>query len=375
MKYISPDVDLLDAVILHPLVNEEQLYHLHNMSLVKEFNETLAKMMMLKEGSLYGERKKGRILNMIYYDSSSLYSISPFTYKLPRHDKKSKDEIANTSHHLAVGFDGNALHCVTQSATVSSCHTGMVLPSVILSLHVDKYVTKVNFILPVTSLMPSFQRFMIDFESSFLSRSTSRRVSLLMVLFTSHPVTTNDNIFASSTLVELYQRKYPEADVRLVRTSQPLSWREVYHQTLLEYSTLDLLFFANTFTKFSIQFIDNCISNTVDGHQVYFPSLFSPFDPVSYQKSYLINPYANRLPIDLSIGSWLSSSPHTACVFASDLVSLLERGKDHDDISLMDGVLSHELLSVFSAPEVGAVHLWRRQCREDELSCRLQDIL
>ena len=300
------------------------------------------------------------MINMTYLDSTSLDSV----FRLPHYVNK------GASHHFHVDIGDSVLHCVAQSDTVS-CQVGMVLPSVLLSLHMDQYapVAKVNVIVATTSLMLSFQQFMIDFENSFLSRHSSHRVSLTVVLFTEHlSAAGRNNMFSSSTLVELYQLKYPNADIRLVRTKEPLSWREVYHLGLLEYSTLDLLFFANTYMKFSLQFINNCISSTIDGQLVYFPSLFLPFKALDYQKSYLLNPYTSTLPTDQGMGTWLAPSPYTACVFTGDLVSVLEREKDCGiGTSLMNSILSQKSLSIFSSPEPGLVYLWRRWCNDESV--------
>ena len=240
------------------------------------------------------------------------------------------------------------------------------LPWSIKRLQQSTYKTeKINFVVGVPPVSQSFQRFMITFEMSFLSHRSTSKVGLLVVLFSSSQVrVTKKSIFAVATLVEMYQHKYPYADIRIASTEEEPTWENLLLKSVEEYLPYELVFIATTNLDFSAQVSDNCLSNTVEGQQLYFPMVFSPFDPVEYQKNRLLYPYATKLRI--KDGGWLPPLPNIACLYTSDLMSLLEARKSsfkhQADISLLELVNVVDDLRVFSSPDPSLVHLWREGC-------------
>ena len=230
--------------------------------------------------------------------------------------------------------------------------------------------TKVNFVIPTPSISRAFQRFMISFENSFLARKPSELVGLLVILYSDGKfLNYGKDTFAVITLMDLYKKKYPQADLRLISTRRPYSRKESIELASKEYPTFELLFLADIHIDFSQQFLERCRMNAQENQQVYFPAVFSPYNPANFYTSRIRSPYATRFQISEEQGSWMHESFHLTCVYNYDLAGVLELGEDlkESEWSLIDLFIGYRKLTIFRAVEPGLVHLWQDGCKEDEL--------
>ena len=249
-------------------------------------------------------------------------------------------------------------------------------PPRITSMHSPNCGTiKVNFVVATPPVSRGFQRFMLSFENSFLARNPPELVSLLAILYSDGKFKKYDkDLFSVVTLLDLYKKKYPKADLRLITTRKPYSRKETIEITSKEYPTYELLFFADIHIDFSMQFIERCRMNAIENEQVYFPMIFSPYDPAEFHKSRILFPYSTKFKISEKTGAWMPESFHLVCVFNYDLVKVLnvnQNGeKSEKDWNLLSEFINYGQLKIFRAVEPGLVHLWQDGCKEEELGSR-----
>ena len=232
---------------------------------------------------------------------------------------------------------------------------------------------KVNFVVATPPVSRGFQRFMLSFENSFLARNPPELVSLLVVLYSDGKFKKYDkDLFSVVTLLDLYKKKYPKGDLRLITTRNSYSRRETIEIASKEYPTYELLFLADIHIDFSMQFIERCRMNAVENGQVYFPMVFSPYDPVEFHKSRIKFPYATKFKIGENMGAWIPESYHLVCVFNYDLIKVLNQNREggEKNWNLLNEFIKYDQLRIFRAVEPGLVHLWQDGCKEEELGSR-----
>ena len=234
---------------------------------------------------------------------------------------------------------------------------------------------KVNFVVATPPVSRGFQRFMLSFENSFLARNPPELVSLLVILYSDGKFKKYDkDLFSVVTLLDLYRKKYPKADLRLITTRNHYSRKETIEIASKEYPTYELLFLADIHIDFSMQFIERCRMNAVENEQVYFPMVFSPYDPIEFHKSRIKFPYATKFKISEKMGAWMPESYHLVCVFNYDLIKVLNVNQNGEESeknwNLLNEFIRYGQLRIFRAVEPGLVHLWQDECKEEELGHR-----
>ena len=245
-------------------------------------------------------------------------------------------------------------------------------PLQVASIETANYHTsKVNFVVPTAAVSKGFQRFMISFENTFLARNPPELVSLLVILYSDGKVRKySKNLFATTTLLQLYKKKYPNADLRLVTTNRPFSRKESIELASKEHPSFELLFLADIHIDFSHQFLERCRMNAIENKQVYFPAVFTPYNPSEFYGDRVLHPYAVRFKINQNQGFWMHENYHLACIYNYDLEHVLELGQDlrESEWSLIELVLKYQHLNIFRAVEPGLVNLWQDGCIEEQLS-------
>lgn len=253
------------------------------------------------------------------------------------------------------------------------------LPVQVNSLSIADYKsTKVNFVVATPPVSRGFQKFIMSFENNFLARKPMELVGILVIMYSDGLFRTYDkDLFAVSTLINLYKNKYPEADLRIITTKNKFSRLDMLKIASKEYPSYELLFIADIHIDFSMQFLERCRMNTLENKQVYFPSVFNPYNPSEFYKEKILYPYATKFQINEQRGSWMQNSYHLACVYNYDLMKALDgagrdlnegdrRGDDTDEWSLVNHFVQQNQLRIFHSVEPGLVHLWQDGCKEVE---------
>ena len=244
-----------------------------------------------------------------------------------------------------------------------------LLPVQVTSLKTADYKsTKVNFVVATPSVSRGFQRFIMSFENSFLAKTPPALVGLLIIVYSDGIFRNYDkDLFAVSTLVHLYKKKYPEADLRLVTIKKAYSRMGMIKIASKEYPSYELLFLADIHIDFSVQFLGRCRMNAIENKQVYFPAVFNPYNPSEIYKEKVLSPYATKFQISEGRGSWIQDSFHLACIYNYDLMKIInEKEESNSDWNLVDKLILRGDVRIFRSLEPGLVHMWQDECKEVE---------
>lgn len=246
-----------------------------------------------------------------------------------------------------------------------------LLPAKVTSFNPADYKsTKVNFVVASTFASHGFQRFMLSFENSFLSRVPPEAVALLVIVYGDGKLREyTKDVFAVSTLVNLYKKKYPKADLRMVSTAKSYSRMDMLQVASKENPSYELLFLADIHIDFSLQFLARCRMNAIENKQVYFPIVFSPYKPSEFLQEKILYPFAARFQLNGNRGAWMQKGFHTACLYNHDLVKVLDHGEERVEdqhLSLLEKFEKIENMRIFHAVEPGLIHMWQDGCKEVE---------
>ena len=225
----------------------------------------------------------------------------------------------------------------------------------------------IHFIVPLTGRFETFVRFLDSFEEAFLNHELE--VSLLIVYF------------PDVSSPERHKKVFEE--FRLRHPKVILTWSEVLGEfsraRALEfgvhrYGNDSLLFFADVDLIFETEFYHRCQAGAVLGKRVYFPLMFSQFNPqiVYYNRSAppgritpnFTPPGRNRI-FTRRAGVWRKYSYGPVCVFAKDVIAVgglntTIRGWGLEDLNFYERCLRHNL-DVLRAPDLGLVHVYHAQ--------------
>ncbi|CAG0884079.1 unnamed protein product [Darwinula stevensoni] len=125
----------------------------------------------------------------------------------------------------------------------------------------------------------------------------------------------------------------------------------------------DLLFFIDVDLTFTGETLENVRSNTLLGKRVYFPIVFSLYDPSLVPLSPPSDPKEDDGPYDRNRGYWRTYGFGVVGIHKGDLtaiggydLSIVGWGKE--DVDLYEKAWRRKGLDVFRAPDPTLVHVW-----------------
>ncbi|XP_078352382.1 chondroitin sulfate synthase 1-like [Oculina patagonica] len=231
---------------------------------------------------------------------------------------------------------------------------------------VDDMPPYVHFIVPLAERLETFRRFMKNFELVCLK--TLQRVKLVVAYssFVSFP-------HEHKVIMKEYQYKYPEAELIWLDVSGNFSRGIALSLAADKFDQTALLFLCDVDLIFNSEFIDRCRMNTALGKRVYFPIMFSQFDPdLTYKNK--IKP-GTHFTINKDAGIWRSYSYGPACIYHQDLDAVggfdtSIKGWGLEDVDLYERFVNHIDIEVFRAADPGLIHVYHHVNCDPNLPAR-----
>lgn len=217
-----------------------------------------------------------------------------------------------------------------------------------------KMIPTVHFLLPLAGRLGPFKRFMQTFENVCLKHD--QPVKLLVLYFKDvSPGTEQYKIFKS------YRSKYPKADLRWIEMKGSFSRSLGLSMGASQFAKKALLFFCDVDLDFDSLFLDRCRANAIRGRQVYYPIVFSQYNPeIAFRNESL-----PKTPFfyGRDAGFWRIYAFGIACVYRSDLTAIggfdtTIQGWGMEDVELYERFIASPVFEVFRAIDPGLVHIY-----------------
>ncbi|XP_028830499.1 chondroitin sulfate N-acetylgalactosaminyltransferase 1 [Denticeps clupeoides] len=224
----------------------------------------------------------------------------------------------------------------------------------------------INLVLPLSQRADKFRHFMQNFREVCLKQD--RRVHLTVVYFGQEQVnevrqtlenTSREMNFKNFTLIQLNEEfsRGRGLDVG----ARAWKWGNV------------VLFFCDVDIYFTADFLNSCRLNAQAGKKVFYPILFSQYNPaIIYGSHEHIPSIEQQLVIKKDTGFWRDFGFGMTCQYRSDFINIGGfdvdiKGWGGEDVHLYRKYL-HSNLLVVRAPSRGLFHLWHEKRCADQLS-------
>ncbi|XP_064426070.1 chondroitin sulfate synthase 1 isoform X1 [Mirounga angustirostris] len=220
--------------------------------------------------------------------------------------------------------------------------------------HKEPKEKKINILIPLSGRFDMFVRFMGNFEKTCLI--PNQNVKLVVLLFNSD---SNPDKARQVELMRDYRIKYPKADMQILPVSGEFSRALALEVGSSQFNNESLLFFCDVDLVFTTEFLQRCRANTVLGQQIYFPIIFSQYDPKIVYSGKV--PSDNHFAFTQKTGFWRNYGFGITCIYKGDLVrvggfDVSIQGWGLEDVDLFNKVVQAGL-KTFRSQEVGVVHV------------------
>lgn len=212
----------------------------------------------------------------------------------------------------------------------------------------------VHIVMPLSGRFKTFQRFLTNLEENCLQANEA--FDLTVALF---PSAENSEIIAA---INVLKARYSPNKLKYVELDGEFNRARGLMAGANEFSGASLLFFTDVDVLFTREFLHRVRLNTVRGSQVFFPMVFSEYDP---QLVFPNLPENQRSHFDFSrdSGYFRHFGFGLVSIFRSDLDSVggLElniKGWGLEDVDLFEKLLKRTNFTLFRAPEPGLIHVF-----------------
>lgn len=219
---------------------------------------------------------------------------------------------------------------------------------------------RIHFVLPLAGRISVFRRFM----SNFWDVCRSEDVHLIVVLYPTFK--DQDPKQDIKRLIEHYQKKTDNQKYRLIEPSGSFARASALEIGKSNCKEDCLLFFVDVDMIFTRQTLEHIRLHTIRGRQVYFPIVFSQYDPSFEHRD--LEPDPERVQesdyeIDDHKGYWRFYGFGITSLYKSDLqrvggMNTTIHGWGQEDVDLYDRMVASRELSVFRAPDPSLVHVF-----------------
>ena len=234
----------------------------------------------------------------------------------------------------------------------------------------DDMVPYVHFIVPLVGRLETFRRFMKNFELVCL---IARQRVKLVVAYSSFVSFSDEH----KVIMKEYQDKYPEAELIWLDVAGDFSRGIALSLAADKFDQTALLFLCDVDLIFNLEFIDRCRMNTALGKRVYFPIMFSQFDPeLTYSNKTKPD---THFTINNDAGVWRSYSFGPVCIYHQDLDAVggfntSIKGWGLEDMDLYERFVNLTEVELFRAADPGLIHVYHPVICDPNLPARQQSL-
>ncbi|CAB3386551.1 Hypothetical predicted protein [Cloeon dipterum] len=252
----------------------------------------------------------------------------------------------------------------TNSGDFNSIAGGVLGPAYALMHQPQQHVTPnpardklLTFLVPLSGRLKTFHRFISLYEEiCILGRQAT---ALVLVLFPS------DEVKETVALVRSIQRRHPSAAISILPVFVPFARGMALQLGAAHVQTHNedtILFFVDVDIVFTAAALQRIRLNTIKGKSVYFPIVFSEFDPNIVHGNTTESRSSNHFLINENTGYWRNYGFGIASAYPSDLnlvggFNTAIKGWGKEDVDLFDKFVKSKI-SVFRAADPGLVHVF-----------------
>ncbi|XP_063066219.1 chondroitin sulfate N-acetylgalactosaminyltransferase 1 [Engraulis encrasicolus] len=230
---------------------------------------------------------------------------------------------------------------------------------------VDTAGVLINIVVPLSQRADKFRQFMQNFREVCVKQD--RRIHLTVVYFG------RDQMSEVKGTLENTSREMNFRNFTLIQLNEEFSRGRGLDVGARAWKGGNvLLFFCDVDIVFTADFLNTCRLNTQAGKKVFYPVLFSQYNPaVIYGSHEHIPPVEQQLVIKKDTGFWRDFGFGMTCQYRSDFINIGGfdvdiKGWGGEDVHLYRKYL-HSNLLVVRAPSRGLFHLWHEKTCADQL--------
>ncbi|XP_069480610.1 chondroitin sulfate N-acetylgalactosaminyltransferase 1 [Ambystoma mexicanum] len=224
----------------------------------------------------------------------------------------------------------------------------------------------INIIVPLAKRADKFQQFMRNFQQVCVQQDG--RVHLTVVYFG------KDQALEVKSILENTSRSINFKNFTFIQLNEEFSRGKGLDVGARAWKGPNvLLFFCDVDIYFTAEFINTCRLNAQPGKRVFYPILFSQYNPsIIYGRRDAIPAVDRQVVIRKDTGFWRDFGFGMTCQYRSDFINiggfdLHIKGWGGEDVQLYRKYL-HSSLMVIRTPVRGLFHLWHEKRCPDELA-------